>query len=290
MTRTHPLGSFVFVFLAAIAVTGISFGQGASVPKQSSPKSGTAVPVTMTECEGVNNCATWTFLGGQGNGQWPTGEIANLSVERSDANSVVIRRADSTGASAGLTAVYTGTRHEDRVGGEFTSSWPGHWENKSGNWYGTVEKDPQTLPNVMHFCAGNCQTLTWDHGHFVAGPRYPWESPNHTSIWTVERFTRQSVILRRHDSPDPGVPGWPGGNVLYAGHMSNDGNSLIFDTENGGVRNVEKLKLAWGAALDTVPGNNAERDRAQGSPQPMQPVIVVSPVVCVPWFFTVVCG
>ena len=102
----------------------------------------------MTECEGTNNCATWTFLGGQGNGQWPSGEIANLSVERSDASSVVIRRADSTGVSAGLTAVYTGTRHDDRVGGEFTSSWPGHWNNKSGNWYATVERNPVGPPSV----------------------------------------------------------------------------------------------------------------------------------------------
>jgi hypothetical protein len=63
----------------------------------------TAVPTAMTECEGTNNCATWTFLGGQGNGQWPSGEIANLTVERYDDKTVTIRRADSTGASAGAT-------------------------------------------------------------------------------------------------------------------------------------------------------------------------------------------
>ena len=95
--------------------------------QQSSKPQGSA-PVTMTECEGANNCATWTFLGTQGNGQWPSGETANLSVERVDAASVLIRRADSTGPSAGLTAVYKGTRNGDRIDGEYTSSWPGHWE------------------------------------------------------------------------------------------------------------------------------------------------------------------
>ena len=43
---------------------------------------------------------------------------------------------------------------------------------------------------------------------------------------------------------------------------------------------------AWGTAINTVPGSNAERDR--GKPQP--PQILVRPVVCVPWFFTMVCG
>src|SRR5580698_6121777 len=126
---------------AALLFAGHGAAQRAEAQALSRAKA--ATPVTMTECEGVNDCATWTFLGSQGNGQWPSGETANLSVERYDNNSVVIRRADSTGSSAGLTAVYTGTRHGDRVGGEFTSSWPGHWDNKAGNWYATVERSPQ---------------------------------------------------------------------------------------------------------------------------------------------------
>lgn len=101
MTRTYSLGISVSRVLAILPLTTVSHSQTAP----SKPK--TAVPVTMTECEGTNNCATWTFLGAQGNGQWPSGEVANLSVERYDANSVVIGRADSTGSSAGLTAVYT---------------------------------------------------------------------------------------------------------------------------------------------------------------------------------------
>src|SRR6202035_878231 len=55
--------------------------------------------VTLTECEGVDNCATWTFLGNQGNGQWRTGEVANLYFESVKLNgdntaSVVIHRRD----------------------------------------------------------------------------------------------------------------------------------------------------------------------------------------------------
>src|ERR1700685_468365 len=99
------------------AASDLASGQG-----DTKAPSKAATPVTMSECEGTNNCATWTFLGTQGNGQWPSGEVANLAVEHSDASTVVIRRADSTGPSAGLTAVYKGTRHGDRVSGEYTSS------------------------------------------------------------------------------------------------------------------------------------------------------------------------
>jgi len=151
-----------FVFRPEMAT-----GQSAPAPATAQAPSKAATPVTMTECEGVNNCATWTFLGAQGNGQWPSGEVANLNVERYDNDSVVIRRADSTGSSAGLTAVYTGTRHGDRVGGEFTSSWPEHWDNKSGNWYATVE-GTVSRPSVMHFCDVNCTTLQWENGRYVS--------------------------------------------------------------------------------------------------------------------------
>src|ERR1700677_470688 len=119
MTQAHSLGTFVWVVLATFAPTTVSYGQSlpsAQKAAQAPSKPKAAGPVTMTECEGTNNCATWTFLGTQGNGQWPSGEVANLTVESGDADTVVIRRADSTGSSAGLTVTYTGTRHGDRIG------------------------------------------------------------------------------------------------------------------------------------------------------------------------------
>jgi hypothetical protein len=228
----------------------------------------------MTECEGVNNCATWTFLGSQGNGQWPSGEVANLSVERYDTDSVVIRRADSTGSSAGLTAVYTGTRHGNRVGGEFTSSWPGHWYNQSGNWYATLEA-PITPPSVMHFCYANCWTLSWDNGHYIAS------TDNARSIWVVERFTRELVTIHRTDTNGGGGVAF---EAVYAGQISKEGDRLTNVTING---QKSDFRLAWGTALNTVPGSNAERDRGQ---QPQPQVVAVRPVVvCYPWFLGMVC-
>jgi hypothetical protein len=112
-----------FLFQTGIALAQRPDNSQSSSPRTASPagqiqaKPESAVPVTMNECEGINNCATWTFLGGQGNGQWPSGNVANLNVEHLDANNIVIHRADSTGASAGLTARYTGTRHGENIGG-----------------------------------------------------------------------------------------------------------------------------------------------------------------------------
>jgi len=102
----------IFVFNMAIASVAPSQAATKSPTNPQTPS-----PITMTECEGTNNCATWTFLGTQGIGQWPSGEISNLNVEHFDDNSVSIRRADPIGPSTGLTALYTGTRHGDRVGG-----------------------------------------------------------------------------------------------------------------------------------------------------------------------------
>ena len=246
-----------------------------TAPSGSNPQP--VVPVTMTECEGVNDCASWTFLGAQGNGQWPSGELANLNVERYDKDSVVIRRADSTGASAGLTAIYTGTRHGDRVGGEFTSSWPGHWTSKSGNWYATLS-GPITLPTEIHECDVNCITLKLENGNYVYTTHYSWEPPNLKVTWTVESFTRESVALHRT---------WPVDQV-FKGQMSKDGNSLVNVTVNGSPD--PKVQIAWGNALNTVYGSNQERDNARGVGQSRYPVVVVAPVVCVPWFFTVVCA
>jgi len=286
MTHQNSRVRLVSVVLATLALTIVSYGQSnppAHNAKQSPSSPQAAVPVTMTECEGTNNCATWTFLGGQGNGQWPSGEIANLNVERYDANTVVIRRADSTGSSAGLTAVYTGTRHGDRVGGEFTSSWPGHWNTMSGNWYATVERNPIKPPSVMHICLAGCQTWTLDKGPPLDKPHYGAVARG--SVVIVDRWTRESVIMNRTDYGQ--VPG----TAVLTGKLSADGNSMVggnitwtwhpcCGTASG------PFTAAWGTAISTVPGSNAERDRGK----PPQPQVVVRPVYCVPWFFTMVCG
>jgi hypothetical protein len=252
---------------------------------QSTAKPRSGAPVTMTECEGTNNCATWTFLGTQGNGQWPSGEVANLSVEHFDTASVVIRRADSTGPSAGLTAVYRGTRNGNRVGGEFTSSWPGHWNNMTGNWYATIGRAAQSIPTLMRVCdpAHSCGTLTWNNGHYDGvwggGGAGPDGSQGVIATMTVESFSPDSVILHRSDSNRPGY------FYTYTGKISSAGNSILNGIWEGDAGSREAGLLGhytatWGAAFQDNP---AARQQHQG------PVVVSRPTVCYGWFFAVVC-
>jgi hypothetical protein len=239
-----------------------------------------STPLTMTECEGTNNCATWSFLGNQGNGQWPSGEIASLTVENLDGDRVVIHRSDSSGVSAGLTATYRGTRHGDRIGGEFTSSWPGHWQEKSGNWYATLQKIPQGLPPVVHMCAisgcstGKGGTLVLENGHY----KNLTTAAGTSDIYAIESFTPDSVVLRRTMS------GTYNGVAVLTGHISPQGNTVESGTMKWvGSNDQGGFRMAWGTAIDTIPGSNPELERRAIA---LMPVI---PVVCFPWFFTVVC-
>src|ERR1700722_5662162 len=271
MSRPNFLRTFLSI-AGTLAICATSYSQATQAPQKAPPRKAEAtLPVKKKELEGTNNWATWTFLGKQGNGQWPSGEVANLTVESLDGDSVVIHRADSTGSSAGLTAVYKGARHGERIGGEFTSSFPGHWEDKAGNWYATIEKNSVSLPQVMHWCIGCTNgmggTLKWENGHYL---NYN-DVPGQTTILTVESFTRDSVVMRRTNSGR-----YPGTAVL-TGKISAQGNTIDgIQTDPDG--RTKTFRAAWGAAIDTLPGT-------RGS----DPVVVVRPVVCYPWFFTVVC-
>jgi hypothetical protein len=95
------------------------------------------VPLTMHECEGATNCGTWTFLGTEGSGHWPSGEAATLTIESWDTDTITIHRSDSAGPSAGLTAVYHGSRHGNRIEGQFRAVVPGK-STAMGMWEATL--------------------------------------------------------------------------------------------------------------------------------------------------------
>jgi len=109
-------------------------------------------------------------------------------------------------------------------------------------------QDAGSAPGVIHFCWTNCFTLNFDHGVYrrIDGSE---------ETWTVERFNSRSVILRRHDAPAD----WNGfsSDVAYQGQVLDE--RLVNVTVNG--HPVPDIALAWGAALDTLPGSNAERDQ-----------------------------
>ncbi len=106
------------------------------------------LPTKLLECEGGQcvpgtgggGAGIWVFNGRQGHGEWPGSQaIAQLTIERFDYDSLLIRRVDRGGRTPGVTAIYTGKIEGNHIDGKVTWSWPGHWnKSPSSTWYATV--------------------------------------------------------------------------------------------------------------------------------------------------------
>jgi hypothetical protein len=120
-------------------------------------------------------------------------------------------------------------------------------------------EDPRFPPRELHFCWTNCFTLVLDNGVYR-------RTDGTEESWTVETFSAKAIVLHRHDAPAD----WNGHSqdVVYAGQVSND--RLIDITING--KPVSGIDASWGAALNTLPGSNAERD-ANSTAIPASPSI-----------------
>jgi hypothetical protein len=113
------------------------------------------IPSSLIECEG-NQCSpgrsggcVWVFHGVEGEGQCRGGAVEKLLIQQADAENIVIRRTDLPhSGSYGLTGVYVGTLHGDRLTGYVTWSWPGHWENRnpSAKWFAFAAATDTTHP------------------------------------------------------------------------------------------------------------------------------------------------
>jgi hypothetical protein len=253
------------------------------------PAQAQTVPGKMSECEGTRCDGIWTFNGQTGSATWASGARANLTVERFEAVGILIRRIDVSGTTPGLTAVYTGKLSANHIEGDVTWTWPGHWNKPAvGKWSATIDgpapvsvampqsaaKQPATaasrasgaapqsppiienglsIPPLMHFCAVNCMTLQWNNGRYIVTTTAGWMPAPGTSIWTLEKFTRESVVLHRRDSPS-------GFDVVFTGAISKDGNELV--NLKGNDSPVDRnTRLTWGTALNSIPGSNEERDQ-----------------------------
>ncbi len=110
------------------------------------------------------------------------------------------------------------------------------------------QDDAPSLPRAIHVCWTNCFTLVGENGLYG-------RTDGTDENWTVERFTPEVFVLKRHDAPAE----WNGfhAEVTYAGQVAND--RLINVIVDG--RLVGDIQMAWGSALDSLPGSNAERDR-----------------------------
>jgi hypothetical protein len=119
-----------------------------------------------------------------------------------------------------------------------------HVDPSSSQTKVVLPEDPHYPPRQMHVCGTkNCFTLMLDNGSYR-------RADGTDDTWTIESFTPQSVVLRRHGTPTANT------DVTYSGDVVNDrlADVRVNGTLTGGI------DASWGSALDALPGTNAERD------------------------------
>lgn len=215
--------------------------------------------LTLTECEGVNNCATWRFIGSLGSGKWPDGSEGTLTKSANAKGEVLIHRVDTVGPSAGLTADYRGTLKDEgtkdmRLSGEVTSWWPGHWETKKGDWYAFAEIPHQGPPGVVRSCTipdyRYCWTYTWNRDHYDGVVD---NGPN-TGILTVEGLNGEPVDLHPGQTVVTRLKqASPAYTSIGKGMISSQGNSIQngqWSDSNGASGFFTSV---WGTAINDLP-------------------------------------
>ncbi len=127
--------------------------------------------------------------------------------------------------------------------------------------------DPLDPPRIMHWCAVHCATLILSNGHYG----------DQNSLWDIEKWTRDSVIIRRTDRwPYPGI-------AVLTGRISPEGDFIDSGTIEWtyhpccGV-STGTFQASWGSAIDRVPGSDGERAERQLK-QPSQAQVQQQPAV-----------
>lgn len=113
-------------------------------------------------------------------------------------------------------------------------------------------------PQVIHFCALNCMTLSRQSDHYIVTSPPPVGLESYRTEWKIERFSPDAVVLRRHFTQTP--PGVSRPDTEFRGQVSADGNRLINVTQDGNP--VGGVMVTWGLSLSQIPGSNQERDKA----------------------------
>jgi hypothetical protein len=222
--------------------------------------------VEMTECQGVNNCATWTLHRRKGIGEWPSGERAVLEITSLDSGHITITRTDFEGPTKGLEATYEGTAVEDGdLGGTFQSNYNG--QHHSGHWY---MQQAQVKSSNQQTSRDGLQQIVECEGrgcNISAPTRVSWifnGKKEGTGIFstgnqplTIGRFDSNTIVVTRTDTSGP----WRG-SAIYTGHISGDQIQGTVEYHDPG-RSTPRYDV-WTGLIGTTP-------IAEGSPQVAAP-------------------
>ena len=203
----------------------------------------TSSATNLLICESINDACNrpdarldiaWTFDGTDGRVSSPINQAGtHLTIEKFDSGSIVIRRVDQSGPTAGLTALYTGTINSTRINGVVQWSWPNHPEYPAhGVFSGTLQNHNAAVsdtgapvsPTIGSINAPPAELLVCEN----AGPcnaAWTFKGTTGTGIWyarnptratlTLVRFEPNYILIRRTDTTD-------GVSATYAGSPRGD--------------------------------------------------------------------
>jgi enterochelin esterase-like enzyme len=227
----------VVFLLAAFFILPSAFAPAQTTSSALPSASNLPSSLVETECEGSQcaptrgNQGIWVFHGSLGDAQWSSnGAAAKLVILRFDAGGIDIRRIDLPDSSSyGLTAVYKGTLHGDRIDGAVVWSWNGHWNDQhpSGRWVATVQNlsstplsaPPLTIPRAVTECEinqcapGHKGGCVWVF-HGSEGEAQCRDGS--TAKLFVQQFDANGIVIRRTDLP--GSPSY-GLTGIYTGTL-----------------------------------------------------------------------
>jgi hypothetical protein len=113
---------------------------------------------------------------------------------------------------------------------------------------------PVAIPDELHFCAQHCLTFTREKdGTLVNHTNLPGQH-DEKRVFVIEKFTSDSVVIRRTDTGSN-----PGGGVM-TGSMQYGNSSAL----------GQGWTISWGKELNQLPGSDEERAMTaggQGQPQ-----------------------
>jgi hypothetical protein len=215
------------------------------------------------------------FNGVEGTANWPSGSTGTrLTIEKFDGQSIVIRRFDRTGATAGLSGVYNGVIQNNRIEGTAKWSWDGHpGFPRTGAWAAIIQNtsgtDGQTssgaptpsstgIPPRLLECEGvGVCSGAWTISGSEGSATWFSHTPTRAKL-TIVRSAPGDILIRRTNTSD-------GVTAVYTGTQR--GNQLSGTVIWSNPGNPSGSSGTWSAS---VPQTSCDKEANPASADAMR--------------------
>lgn len=230
---------------------------------------------SLSMCETSVRCATWTFHGRHGKGEWSTGEVAELTVEMFDGDQVTVSRRDIGGPTIGLNAIYVGTRANDRIVGTFQVMESRSGTAKPIQWTAKLAPIVPSLPKTMRSCITPEYAFCWT---------YHWNGREYDTISETDASVTRTGVVKVLNFSQDNVITWselPNGYwSINKGKISTEGQRIMDGTNYDSNGTNGTFMAVWGDAIEELP-LSPKKARFLGTADLKE---------CFSWFTGVICN